>query len=675
MGLLEKALEYKKEINRKGKVTLLDTIAGPAETEMLDDNSNTDVPKNTMAEPEQEAGDDLFTLPDDNDYSPFNTIKAQKGEQVDVIDNEFLKTDFKTDNQNTEETATPQHELPDPLTAKDNPILPKDIDLVSAKKRDTANNGIPEIEPYIIPEERYKKTGLAANLKSKPAEETDPGEANGSENKVKYTGDIGNLPRSKYQENMTLYEIGKEISRSETKKSLFEAVIFSIMGQIGTSSASILIKSPENDKWIIVNSSGLKSGLKTFSFEASSGIFKIIKKDIIDIEKFRNDQNYNEHYKELASTGARLLIPWFFKGKVLGILALGNKITDEDYITEEKEFIQAICEASAIELNKINTIEKIKAENEFSRTGLDFTQRINNIQEKIILNNSIKKIKDFIISEFQELGINNFSIFLHDTVQDKYIPVIKGKNELHEAGLSIDETNVFIPFMKERVNNPRIEDFRHLEPIKAAFNEAEIKKMNLLWLYPVEVGRQLIGFTLIFDAGDELLNTDKETEINSNLDKLSKMTILNISNIISIDPEENKYADNIGKIFKRINTELANAKKLAIPLTLAVFSIKNYKRYGNLFGYAKAKELIDSFAELIKSRLSETDFASRYDRNKILLVCPGKDKKFCEPMANIIRNEFLQKFKKSEMQLLITFLMAEYPEDGNDLLSLVDSID
>jgi diguanylate cyclase (GGDEF)-like protein len=138
---------------------------------------------------------------------------------------------------------------------------------------------------------------------------------------------------------------------------------------------------------------------------------------------------------------------------------------------------------------------------------------------------------------------------------------------------------------------------------------------------------------------------------------------------------KNRYIDNIGKLFKRINSELENAKRLSIPLSLIIFSIKNYKRYGNLFGYAKAKELINNFAELIKSRLSETDFSARYDRNKILIVFPGKDKKFSEPFANTIRNEFMNKFRKNEMQLLLTFLLAEYPKDGNDLLSLVDSID
>ena len=49
MGLLEKAYEYKKEINRKGGMTLIDTIEGPAETKMIKEDSNSKFLENTSS--------------------------------------------------------------------------------------------------------------------------------------------------------------------------------------------------------------------------------------------------------------------------------------------------------------------------------------------------------------------------------------------------------------------------------------------------------------------------------------------------------------------------------------------------------------------------------------------------------------------------------------------------
>ena len=37
MGLMEKALQYKNEMNRQGKETLIDRIQGPADTQMVDE--------------------------------------------------------------------------------------------------------------------------------------------------------------------------------------------------------------------------------------------------------------------------------------------------------------------------------------------------------------------------------------------------------------------------------------------------------------------------------------------------------------------------------------------------------------------------------------------------------------------------------------------------------------
>ncbi len=78
---------------------------------------------------------------------------------------------------------------------------------------------------------------------------------------------------------------------------------------------------------------------------------------------------------------------------------------------------------------------------------------------------------------------------------------------------------------------------------------------------------------------------------------------------------------------------------------------------------------------MIAARLSDSDFAVRFDRNKFILVLPGKNKKFAIPLANSVRNEITQSIKKKEMQLMLVYLTAEYPEDGGELYGLLDSIE
>ena len=694
MGLLEKAFEFKKEINRQGKATLIDTIKGPAETEMIDD----ELTAGTAEGISENIGDDLFDLPEDDDYSPLETLKGQKDKPANIKATwiEEGLHDKRTDKQLPEEP-----DIPNPLTPDDEPVLPKDIDaslnavnsidknaLLSDDENETDDalpevketNDIPEVDPYIIADDDNGNSDAdlspsRAELVLPESAESELDEVRDKEEELENKYFSEPIPQVKYKEHMTLYEIGKEISRSETKKVLFEVVIFSVMGQTGTSAASILMLNPEKDKWIIANSSGLKTRDKHLSFDSSAGILKNIKKDIIDTEIFKEDPEFIDSYLELAALPARLLVPWFFKGKVLGILTLGDKITDEEYTDDEKEFIQAICEASALEINKINALEKLKSESENSKTGLDFLQHIHNVQEKILSESNIINIKETVKSEFDRLGIISFSVFIYNAMKDKYIPLITSKDEDYYSGLPVNGTNPFILFIAKNKNRQRIENFSKLEILTEAFNEVQIKKMSVLWIYPFMLGEHLSGFTLITHVKDQLLNEENKKESDNNIEILSTMVLSNTMNILQIDEEENKYSDNIEKVFRKIDRELSNSKKFNIPLSLLIFSIKNYKRYANVFGYKKSIELINEFAELIKKRISETDFSVRYDRNKLLIVLPGKDKHFATTLANTLRNEFMQKFKKNEIQLLITFLISEFPEDGDNLLSLIDNID
>ncbi len=688
MGLLEKALEYKKAINRQGKITLIDTIQGPAETEMIDglpgyvEDSGGSLPEAGPLEGiNEDSGDSLFDLPEDDDYSPLDSLKEQKGKPDNDYDNSWIEG---INSKNTEENFFSQENILNPLTSEDEPVLPRDIDAV-VETRETdyftdkkENDSMPDKvsldeSDSVLPSDPFI---MSDNGKTEEQEESlmdfQPSINFTQENGVRERDPGADMHGIRFHEQMTLYEIGKEISKSETKKTLFEVVVFSIMGQIGTSFASIMIREPGNDKWIIAHSSGLKSGNRTFSFDASAGILKNIKKEIIDIDKFKDNPDYREYYKELNSIGAKLLIPWFLKGKVLGILALGKKITDDDYTAEEMVLVEAVCEASAIELSKINVIEKLKTENENSKTDLTFLQHINDIQEKIVAKSDLKTVKEIIKSEFEAIGIIKYSVYIKDVIKDKFIPFITGENNLMSP---IDVNNNFISFIKNKKDSPGITDFLKMEIVHEAFNEAEIKEMSVLWVYPFLLGSHLTGFIMIFKVRDELQEKSDKTELESNLDKFSKMVLSNLINIKNIDPDENRYTDNIERIFNKIESELLNSKNLNIPLSLTIFSVKNYKRYGNVFGYKKAKELIIDFSELINSRLSDTDFSARYDRNKILIVSPGKDKKFAMTFANTIRNEFMQRFKRTGMQLLITFLISEYPEDGDDLLTLIDIID
>jgi len=195
--------------------------------------------------------------------------------------------------------------------------------------------------------------------------------------------------------------------------------------------------------------------------------------------------------------------------------------------------------------------------------------------------------------------------------------------------------------------------------------------MSVFRTYPFIAANDLLGFISVYRLKDA---ANLET-INMWILGLSDYIFYYISNIQRLDIHESKYIDNLEVSFRRIEDELENADNLSIPLSMVLFSIKNYRRYYNIMGASGIKKLLNNIKRLIKSRLSDHDFSLRFDRHKILIILPGKDKKFAVQFANTLRNDIISTYSTREIQLLITSLCSMYPEDGKDLYSLIDAID
>jgi len=153
--------------------------------------------------------------------------------------------------------------------------------------------------------------------------------------------------------------------------------------------------------------------------------------------------------------------------------------------------------------------------------------------------------------------------------------------------------------------------------------------MTYLWIYPFKMGNHLEGFFIVTDIND----STRENEVHNKINRLTMVLFSYILNIRNLDTHELMYVDYVEPVMRRIERELVNAKNLRIPLTVILFSIKNFKRYYSLFGKDEAMKVLNSLEEIIRSRLADPDFSVRYDRNKFLIILPGKNKKYSIPLV------------------------------------------
>jgi len=664
MGLLEKALQYKQEINKKGKETLIDTIIGPAETEFindkkddasltLQDDGNTIELSNGDLKSIEPIEDELFILPEDNtpakdkvedDNANYDTIIMQ--DQEVVLDNEL-------------DYLGPEDE-PDLESLQNANIQETNVDIGQNISNRTDNN-----QKFRIIESPEESKDSVNTMHE------------GESIKQPLSTEYSIKPDKKFQDFVVLYEIGKEIVKSHSLNELYDAILFSVMGQIGSASATLLVLSSDDENALIVaDSRGITIKNKNIRFDINKGLFNILmqSKGVVDIEQFKQQTQYRDEYYQLIAIDARLFIPLRYDSKVFGALVLGEKITIGDYSEEEIDFIERISEFAAIAYEKVHKMEQL--ENDIQKSVDDrkfwneldeYKQNLRKYPQKDYFNVTAHSI-------MKSNGFLSYAVYVKNNKDLSYSLLLTDEEDillLKDSANSINTDTAFIDYISSLHSASNIEDFDRNRAIREIFSESSIRKMTLCWINPYKVADELLGFFCVFRLRDY-----QRREIQ--FERFKVITDVLLSHYLSLQLIESQYVNYIDitlPVFNRIDKELANVTRLTIPLTIILFTIKNLKRYYAVQGLEKTQQLMNKIEAIIISRLSDGDFTARIDRNKFLIVLPGKNKKFAVPFANALKNEMVQQFSDKELQLLVTFLMAEYPEDGSDVYSLLDSID
>ncbi len=745
MGLLEKALKYKSEINKQGKRTVMDSIAGPADTDIVQNTPNEEkppkskIPEIDVYTDEKQPIQSLETIEEINaeeimhlknndliavetdltEVTPIDISEplAQSAEIIDelepietpllqendsapieegkgetVIEDDFDEDLFSLPGESVEISepimstskgkkseeplnSIEQDEISQKVTkAKKivDPLGPDDIPILKAGGKKTVIKTETESDEIEVIEESV--TVIDTNTDKKHSAKSDEYDASQSEDILDSITLSEDIADENYQDFMLLYESGKEILNANSKEELFDVILFSVMGQMGVSSSSILLPDHENVlRWKVHESRGVTITDRNLFFHSDRGIINDIltQQKVVDLETYKDVSDFREDYYKCISVDARYAVPLVYDKEVVGIVFLGEKITGDEYTDEDLNFVYSLGEFAAIALR--NIVFKGIQYNELDalEKNIDYITEIDNVRDKIVNESKLSDVKEIIQDEMKSLDIEIFSIFMKDN-KDSFIPIIYESDDFlsfQNNNFSIHQSEYFITYLYEsespiqtNLKNPIITEI---------FDKKQISNMNMIRIYTFHIGAHLTGFIIVSRIGDE----SRQTEIDIKLKRFSDVIFPYIISMKNIDSKKSKYIDNIDHIFRRIDEEIKRSSQLSIPLSLVLFSIKNYKRYFSMFGYSEVQNLLLHIEQVISSRLSEGDFSIRYDRHKILLVLPGKDKKFAVPLATSIINEIINSFNKDEMQLLITYLTAEYPVDGNDLYSLIDAVD
>ncbi len=625
MGLLERALQYKQKLNNDGKETLIDTIAGPAETEFM---IKTDAA--------------MLDNPSDSEDNPSEIIAENENENIS--DNDIDEPVVVPDNIGTEEVES--------------------YDL--AEEHEKADL----IEESIIPESDNISTSLKTDDSvSDSGEELD---LNAGEEE-----DLPSLPDMPYFDDyMVLFEIQKEFYQNESVEDVCGTILFSIMGQLGVSSASILFPSSDDiNKFVIIDSIGLNISDETLIWYINEGIFASMTQsmDIIDIDDYKDNIILREEYYRFISIDTKLLVPMFKDEQLIGAVSIGEKINGEVFNETEKEFLKSLSQMAVNVITFVDKFEKSEVERLTLRNEVEILSDVEYFQNSLLNVSSAESVVDIIRKNFYSLGLESYAVFMKSE-REEYYPAFFEEDDLlqfSDSGFIIKNDNRLISFLTKKNASIIIDNFTDSAVMGETFGLARLEKMEQFVAYPFIIVGELTGFIAIFKINPAI----ELSEIDVRIRKISKFLFAYTNGIFQLDKERNLYHDLTLDIYTRIEKEIRKADELDMPMTLLLFSVKNYKRFYDRFGQIETGLLFSKIEKVIKSRLSPGDFSAKIDRHKFIVVFPGKDRKFAATFSSIVKNEIVNDYGSHDFKLLISFIVAEYPGDGNDLYSLLDVLD
>jgi len=371
---------------------------------------------------------------------------------------------------------------------------------------------------------------------------------------------------------------------------------------------------------------------------------------------------------------ARLVTPVVYLDQLYGVILVGEKIDAVGFTPPEIDFLHSLSEAASSAIKAKVSYDTINTELVGLRIEKEILSDVEIFQNSLLSAESFAQLEDIIRRNFYSLGIETYSIFLEEKFSGDFYPSYSEEADnlrLSDSGFRIKRENRLITFLLNKKSSIILENFSESNVIIDTFGKDRIEQMDIFISYPFIISGKLSGFITIFKINPAVEIID----VDIRLQRIVRFIFPYIYRFIEIDPDKNRYSDLSGAFLTRLETELKKAADMNMPVTILSLSVKNYKRFYDRFGKIEMIKMFSIISEIIKSRLYTGDFSIRVDRHKFIIVLPGKDKKYAATFSSILKNEITAGFNTSEFKLLVTFISAIFPDEGNDVFSLLEIID
>ena len=117
---------------------------------------------------------------------------------------------------------------------------------------------------------------------------------------------------------------------------------------------------------------------------------------------------------------------------------------------------------------------------------------------------------------------------------------------------------------------------------------------------------------------------------------------------------------------EHLASEIARCKRYGTPLAMVVWDVDKFKTINDNYGHAGGDRVLKVVAELLSSRVRETDFVARYGGEEFVMLMPETTAESAMQVANKLRSDIEQTpfhFHDTRVAVTISAGVAQYHQD------------
>ncbi|MCZ8239462.1 MAG: GAF domain-containing protein [Leptospiraceae bacterium] len=561
------------------------------------------------------------------------------------------------------------------LLAKAEKLIESDEQL-----RDESLNEPPVLDEFEVWEDEARESSIKTPIKADSSEE----HLDKQEYLFDDESDFTTAPieyhlasKKKIENYQSIFEITKEIGASSNFDDFFSNLNYSIMGQVGAETLAIF-STTKNDfsKFFLIESQGFEP-TEDWVISNEDPIYSILQQQesVIYAQELMGMGLGPNGKAILQAMQAEVVVPIKTLTQFYGIIILGKLISEEEYISDDLEFVKVMADIAASVFERVSDFEARSKEIKYLNKIISLNDGILNVSREFASVRKIDQAYDILIQVLKSnYQIERFTFMLFDPKEKDTYKVFTSNQFSPEtiARFILGRNSDIVGMVSNVMGIYKLEDFKSNMELQSLISNDELGIIDEFTIIPMINLNWLVGLFIIHKSKEKLTEDYKISLVS-----LFELASPVFANILILEEKENSFSNPFSPIEDRIDSEISKSKSLNISFTVIVFKVQNIPRMIQMLGQNLFSEYCDNLRKSIQEHLGENDHYVRAGQGKFTAILHSKDKEESEIVIRKIKNHFQPTVDsiKGSFKPSYRILSLEYPKDTKIKEQIIEMIE